>query len=326
VNRRDAVFAGLAAGAAPLLALAQSGGPVRRIGFLGRASAQTDAPFLTAFRAGMAELRWVEGRDYVIEGRYANGAMQTLPGLAAELIATRPDVLLVPTEGTARILVNHSKTIPIVLALAHDPVGSGMAVNLRQPGGNVTGLSSMTNELWPKRVQLLKEAFPRVAHVGMLFAPSDVGSASQARAIEASAPSLGLRVTTMEWDQPADLAPAFKRAAALGAQAYLVTFEGHSNNQRQLIAELILGLKVPSMFAFGTYVESGGLMSYSALSSDNFRRAAGYVDKILKGEKPGDLAIEQPTRFEFVVNIKSAKAMGLKIPDSFLIRVDRMIE
>lgn len=306
--------------------MAQAGGPVRRIGFLGRASAQTDAPFLAAFRTGMAELRWVEGRDYVIEGRYANGAMQAVPTLAAELVATRPDVLLVPTEGTARILVNSTKTIPVVLALAHDPIGSGLAANLRQPGGNVTGLSSMTTELWPKRVQLLKEAFPRVAHVGMLFAPTDVGSVSQAKAIEASAPSMGVRVTSMEWDQPADLAPAFKRAAALGAQAYLVIFEGHSNNQRQTIAELILGLKVPSMFAFGSYVESGGLMSYSALSSDNFRRAAGYVDKILKGEKPGDMPIEQPTRFEFVLNMKAAKAIGVTIPNSFLIRVDRIIE
>lgn len=326
MNRRDAVFAGLAAGAVPLAALAQSGGPVRRIGFLGRASAQTDAPFLAAFRAGMAELRWVEGRDYVIDARFANGAMQTVPGLAAELVATRPDVLLVPTEGTARLLAASTKTIPIVFALAQDPVGSGMAASLRQPGGNLTGLSAMTTELWPKRVQLLKEAFPRVAHVGLVFAPSDVGSVSQSRAIEAAAPSMGLRVTPMAWDQPADLAPAFKRAAALGVQAYLVTFEGHSNNQRQAIADLILDLKVPSMFAFGSYVESGGLMSYAASSSDNFRRAAGYVDKILKGEKPGDLPIEQPTRFECVVNLKSAKSMGLKIPDAFLIRVDRVIE
>lgn len=184
----------------------------------------------------------------------------------------------------------------------------------------------MTIELWPKRMQMLKEAFPRITHVGMLFAPSDAGSAAQAKAIEAAAPSMGLSVTAMAWDQPADLEPAFKRAAAAGAQAYLVTFEGHSNNQRQAIAELILGLKAPSMFAFGTYVESGGLMSYAASSSDNFRRAAGYVDKILKGDKPGNLAIEQPTRFECVLNLKSAKAMGLRLPDAFLIRVDRVVE
>jgi putative tryptophan/tyrosine transport system substrate-binding protein len=158
----------------------------------------------------MLELRWVEGRDYVIDARFANGLTQAVPGLVAELAATRPEVILVPRDGIARPLANGTKTIPIVFAIGQDPVGSGLAASLRQPGGNLTGLSSMGTELWPKRLQLLKEAFPRITHVGMLFAPADAGGASQAKEIEAAAPRLGLRVTPMEMNLPADIEPAFK--------------------------------------------------------------------------------------------------------------------
>ena len=315
---------GLAAFSLPVLA--QTERRVRRICFLGLGSAQIDAAWLAAFHAGMLELRWVEGRDYVMDARYANGVAQALPSLADELVAIGPDLLLTPSDGTVRLLAQKTKTIPIVFAIASDPVGNGLAASLRRPGGNSTGLTTLAAELSAKRLQLLKEAFPRVAHVGLLFEPDDVASASQAKEIAGAAPRLGMRITAVELRLPADIEPGFKRAASLGAQAYMVAAGGTANSQRRAIADRIIGLKVPAMFAGGAYVEAGGLMSYAAYFTDNFRRAAAYVDKILKGAKPGDLPIEQPTRFELVVNMKTAKATGLTFPASFMLRVDRVIE
>jgi len=325
MDRREAVLAMLSIGMAPL-AIAQTGRPIRRIGYLSQASAQISAPRLDAFRAGMLELHWIEGRDYLIDARYANGVAQALPGLAAELVAARPELLLVPSDEDVRLLAARTKTIPIVFAIAQDPVRNGLAASLGRPGGNATGLSSLATELSAKRLQLLKETFPRVAHVALLFEPDNVGSVSQAKEIEAAAPRLGMRVTPIELRQPADIEPAFARAAALGAQAYIATTGGTIAAQRQVIADRIIRLKVPSMFANSQYVEAGGLMSYSTFFTDNFRRAATYVDKIFKGAQPGDLPIEQPTKFELVINLKTAKALGIKIPQSVLIRADRVIE
>ena len=325
MNRRDVVLALLSIGAAPL-AIAQTGRATRRIGFLSQSSAQANAHRLAAFRAGMLELRWIDGRDYVIDPRYANGVTQALPGLAADLVAAKPDLLLVPSDEDVRLLAQRTKTIPIVFAITQDPVGNGLAASLGRPGGNATGLTSLATEISAKRLQLLKEAFPRIVHVVLLFEPDNVGSVSQAKEIEETAPRLGMRATPIELRQPADIEPAFTRAAALDAQAFVVTTGGTIGNQRQAIADRINRLKVPSMFANSEVVEAGGLMSYSASFTDNFRRAAAYVDKIFKGVKPGDLPIEQPTKFELVINMKAAKAIGLAIPQSLLIRADRVIE
>ena len=326
MNRREAVHALLLIGAVPLPSVAQTQRGVRRIGYLSISSAQANHARLTAFRAGMLELRWVEGRDYVIDARYADGFTQAMPGQAAEVVATQPDLLLATGDETVRLLAQRTRTIPIVFTAGQDPVGTGNAASLRRPGGNVTGMSSLARDLSAKRLQLLKEAFPMVAHVALLFEPDNVGSVSQVKEIERAAQSLRLRITPIELRQPADIEPAFKRAAALGAQAYMVSSGGAANSQRQAIADRIIRLKVPAMFANGLYVEAGGLMSYAASPTDNSRRAAAYVDKILKGAKPGDLPIEQPTKFEMVVNLKTAKAMGLTFPESFMVRVDRVIE
>jgi len=315
---------GLAALSLP--ALAQQEKRVRRIGFFSGGSLQSNAAWLTAFREGILALRWVEGRDYVIDARYANGVAQAQPGLAAELVATRPDLLLVVADEGARLLAQRTKTIPIVFAIAQDPVGSGLAASLRRPGGNATGLANLGSELGAKRLQLLKEAFPRVAHVVLLFEPDSVGTVSEAKEIEEAAPRLGMRVTPIGLRLPADTEPAFKRGTALGAQAYIVTQGGLMNSQRRAIAAHTIRLKVPASFANSLYVEAGGLMSYGPSLEDNFRRAAAYADKILKGAKPGDLPVEQPTRFELVLNLKTTKAMGLKFPQSFLVRADRVIE
>ena len=315
---------GLATIALPVLA--QTEPWLRRIGFLSRASTSANSSYLGAFRAGMLELGWVEGRDYVIDARYVNGVAQDLPGLAAELVATRPDLLLAPGDGPARLLVERTKTIPIVFAVAQDPIGTGLAASLRRPGGNATGLTSLGTELSAKRLQLLKETFPRVAHVVLLFNPDNVGSVSQAKEIEGAAPRLGIRVTAIELRQPADVEPAFQRATARGAHAYMVATGGVADSQRQAIADRIVRLKAPAVFADSQYVEAGGLMSYSISFPDNYRRAAGYVDKILKGAKPGDLPIQQPLKFELVVNMKTARAIGATFTETFMLRVDRVIE
>jgi putative ABC transport system substrate-binding protein len=309
-----------------LAAHAQTERRVRRIGYLSQASAQVNARRLAAFRAGMTELRWVDGRDYSIDARYANGVTHALRGLAADLVATRPDLLLVPSDEDVRLLAQSTKTIPIVFVITQDPVGNGLAASLRRPGGNATGLTTISTELSSKRLQLLKESFPRVAHIVLLFEPDNVGSVSQAKEIEDVASRLKVRITPIELRQPSDIEPAFKRAAAIGAQAYIVTTGGTIASQRQAIADRTIRLKSPAMFTNREYAEAGGLMSYGPSFDDNFRRAAAYVDKILKGANPGEIPIEQPTKFELIVNMKTARATGFTFPESFLTQVNGVIE
>ena len=326
MNRRQALLSLLSLGAAPMAAIAQTQRPPRRIGFLSLGSAQGVAGYLAAFRGGMAALGWVEGRDYVIDARYANSVAQAGPALATELVATRPDLLLVPAEEHARLLTQGTKAIPIVFAIAQDPVGNGTAASLRRPGGNVTGLTSLAAELSAKRLQLFKGAFPRVAHVALLFEPGNLGSVSQVKEATEAASRLGMRISPIELKQPADIDPAFKRAATLGAQGYMVAAGGITISQRQAIVDRVVGLKAPAMFPTSTFAEAGGLMSYGATFTDNYRRAASYVDRIFKGAKPGELPIEQPTKFELVVNMKTANAIGFKFSETFMVSVDRVIE
>jgi putative ABC transport system substrate-binding protein len=309
-----------------LSAHAQTERRARRIGYLSQASTQINTVRLAAFRAGMLELGWVEGRDYSIDARYANGVTHALPGLAADLVATRPDLLLVPSDEDVRLLAQSTRTIPIVFAITQDPVGNRLVASLRRPGGNATGLTTISTELSSKRLQLLKEAFPRAAHIVLLFEPDNVGSVSQAKEIEEVASRLGVRITPIELRQPADIEPAFKRATAIGAQAYIVTTGGTIASQRQAIADRFIRLKAPAMFTNKEWPEAGGLMSYGPSFTDNFRRAAVYVDKILKGANPGEIPIEQPTKFELIVNMKTAKVTGFTFPKSFLAQANRVIE
>ena len=327
IPRRNLLIA-LAASpfAVALPALAQQPARVRRIGYFSGSTLQSNAAWLAAFREGMAALRWVENRDYVIDARYGNGNVQATSSLAAALVASKPDLLLVSGDDPARPLVEKTKTIPIVFAIAADPVGNGLVASLQRPGGNATGLTSLVTELGPKRLQLLKEAFPRVTHVGLLYEPDNKSSVTSVKEIEVAAPRLGLRVTPIELRQTADIEPAIKRGAALGAHAYLVISGGFINTQRQAIVDRMMRARIPAFYASFLFVDLGGLISYGSSGIDNFRRAATYVDKIFKGAKPGDLPIEQPTRFEMVVNMKTAKAMGFTIPQSILLQADRVIE
>ena len=327
VGRRRLLIATMGLVVTPFLPVhAQTERRVRQIGYLSQTNVQVNAARLAAFRAGMLELGWVEGRDYNIEARYANGVTHALPGLAADLVAARPDLLLVPSDEDVRLLAQSTKTIPIVFAITQDPVGNGLAVSLRRPGGNATGLTTISTELSSKRLQLLTQAFPRIGHIVLLFEPDNVGSVSQAKEIGQAAARLGVRITPVELRSPSDVEPAFKRSAAIGAQAFIVTTGGTIASQRQVIADRIIRLKAPAMFANSQWPEAGGLMSYGPSFNENFRRAAGYVDKILKGANPGEIPIEQPTKFELIVNMKTARATGVTFPESFLSQVNRVIE
>ena len=306
--------------------LAQADKRVRRIGFFVLTSAQGSAAWLAALRTGLAALGWVEGRDYLIEARYGNGVPQAAPALAAELMATRPELIVTGAEQAVGLFTQAGSTIPVVFAIGKDPVGIGIAASLRRPGGNATGLTDLANELGAKRLQLLKEALPKLAHVAVLFDPSDIGSIAQVTEIESGAARLRVRVTRIEWRQPADIASGFQRGAGLGAQAYLVADGPFSNRNLQAIVDRMMLAKVPMMFTNRQAVEAGGLISYGALHADNFRRAAAYVDKILRGAKPGDLPIEQPTRFELAVNLKTAQALGLTFPQSIMLQAGHVIE
>jgi len=325
-RRRHFLIAAAGLAGLSLPAFAQQEKRVRRIGYLGPSSLQDYAARLAAFRKGMAELGWVEKRDYVIDARYANGVAQALPGLATEMVASRPDLLLTSADEAVRLLALKTKTIPIVFGTIQDPLGNRVVASLQRPGGNATGLTSLARELGAKRLQLLKEAFPHVTHVGVLFQAAILANLSQVNEIEDAAERLKIRVTPIELRQAADTESAFKRGAALGAHAYLVTVSPLLNTHRQAVVDRALRSKLPAVFAGSEHVEAGGLMSYGPSNEDNFRRAAAYVDKIFKGAKPGDLPIEQPTRFELVLNLKTAKALGFKFPQSILIRADRVIE
>jgi putative ABC transport system substrate-binding protein len=328
MNKRRTLIAalGAAALARPLHSFAQAERRPRRIGFLGAGSAQNDAPWVAAFREGLAELHWIEGRDYVLEFRFGNSIPQALPALIAELIATRPEVIFTPGEGAIPSLLKASGSIPIVFAIGIDPVGLGFAASLQRPGGTVTGLTGLARELSAKRLQLLKEAFPRVAHVGILFELDHIASDGQVRDIEEAGKGIGVRATSLGVRRAVDIEPAFKRGAAAGVQAYICTHSVLVINERQAIVDRVLHARLPGIYPTDLFVNAGGLISYAPSLRDNFRRAAAYVDKILKGAKAGDLPIEQPTKFELAVNMKTAKALGIKIPNSILVQATRVIE
>ena len=328
MNRRRKLLVALGAGAFVngLAAHAQQApARPRRIGYLTFASPGAETASFAAFRAGMAALGWVDQRDYVIEARYADGDLARLTSLAAELVAKQPDLLLAFGDSAMRSLLQLTKTIPVVVANSGDAVGLGLVASLRRPGGNATGLLGLSVGLSGKRLQLLKEALPRLNHVAILFDAS-LGSTSQMKETEEAALKLGLRATPVEIKQLADIEPAFKRGTALRVQAWVVTQGGTARIHRRLIAERGIALKLPIMSADAEATAAGGLMSYSASVNDNFRRAAAYVDKIFKGATPGELPMEQPTRFELVVNLKTAKAIGITLPPVVMLQADRVIE
>ena len=313
--------------AAPLAATAQPTGEVRRVGFLSNSSA-TSSKSLNEFRQGLNELGWVEGRNIVIEPRWAEGKSDRLPALAAELIRLKVDILVVGSSPTARAAKNATGTIPIVLAGVADPVRQGLVESLARPGGNVTGLSwdaGGVNKVG-KELELLRELVPKVRRVAILLNPASPNLSTTVSNVTAAARSLGVQILLLEARGPNEFDVAFAAMAKDRVQALLVVTDSMFVLHRAQLAELAAKNRLPSMHGERAHVEAGGLMSYGPSLPDLGRRTATYVDRIFRGASPADLPIEQPTKFELVINLKTAKALGLTIPPSVLLRADQVID
>ncbi len=299
---------------------------VARIGYL-VLSPLVDPPSVErqAFLDGLRELGYVEGRNVVIEYRSAKWNRELLPDLAEELVALKPDVI-VAVPGTDAAAREATKTIPIVIPAVIDAVERGLAVSLGRPGGNVTGPGISAPELAGKRVQLLKEALPRVSRVAVLWNPGNQGGARQWQETEAAARALGITLQSVEVRDPKDFPAALSAMTGRRADALITFLSPLTSAFRPIIVEFATKNRLPTMFELRADVEAGGLMAYSPSITDRFRRAAGYVDRILKGAKPGELAIEQPTHFELIVNLKTAKALGITLSPSVLLRAEKVID
>jgi putative tryptophan/tyrosine transport system substrate-binding protein len=306
-------------------ASAQQAGKVPRIGVLNAGASSSIPARLGAFRQGLRDLGYIEGQNIVIELPYAEGKLDRLPEVAAELVRLKVEVIV--TTGTTGALAakKATSTIPIVMTTGADPVAMGLIASLARPGGNITGLTSVSTDLAGKRLELLKETVPKLTRVGILWNPADPGSAAVLKETETVARALGVQVQSLEVRSPNDFESAFKAAIGGRAHALFIVQTALINNRRARIVELATKNRLPTMFGEGAHVESGGLMSYAPNSADLFRRAATYVDKILKGTKPADLPVEQPTKFDFIINLKAAKQIGLTIPPNVLVRADKVI-
>jgi putative tryptophan/tyrosine transport system substrate-binding protein len=313
--------------AAPLAASAQQAGKVPRIGFLGTTFPSDVSARLDVFRQGLRELGWVEGQNIVIDYRFAEGRFDRLPDLAAELVRLKVDIIVAVPTPAAVAAKNATKTIPIVVISVGDPVGLGLIASLAHPGGNVTGLSfSVGLEIVGKQLELLKETVPKVRRVAILSNPANPAQPLGIREVKVAARSLGVQLQLLEARGPNEFDGAFAAMAKERAGALLVPAESLFVLHRTRLADLAARSRLPAAYGFREHVEAGGLMSYGPSVRDLFRRSATFVDKILKGAKPGDLPVEQPTKFEFVVNLKTAKALGLTIPQSLLQRADQIIQ
>ncbi|MBI2754075.1 MAG: ABC transporter substrate-binding protein [Betaproteobacteria bacterium] len=286
----------------------------------------TRGPHLHAFSSGLRGLGYVEGRNIVVELRSADGNTERLPELAAALASLRVDVLVAPDPPSTFAAKAATKTIPIVMRSSNDPVEMGLVSSLARPGGNVTGVYSLYAELTPKRLELLKEAIPGLTRVAVLWNPEFRGSQVVWRDTQAAAKALGLTLHSLEVRRPEDLEGAFRAASAARDGALLTLRNPLLVVHRRRIAVLAAQSRVPVMYDEREFVDEGGLMSYGANLDDLYRRAAAYVDKILKGASPAEIAVEQPTRFELVINMKTARTLGITIARSVLLRADRVVE
>jgi putative ABC transport system substrate-binding protein len=301
---------------------AQQPAKVYRIGTLDNSSPSGRTQLWEAFRQGLRELGYIEGKNIALQQRWAEGNRDRLPVLAAELVHLKVDVIVTAATSPALAAKKATSTIPIVMASQSDPVGTGLVVSLAKPGGNVTGLSSMNVETGGKRLELLKEAFPKVSRVALL--QSTQSPSPQSKELEIVARALGLQLQVVETGGAADFERGFQIMAKERTDALMVA-AGQIFAERRRVVEVVAKSRLPAMYPESAYVDAGGLMAYGVSPEDLFRRAATYVDRIFRGAKPADLPVEQPTKFEFVVNLKTAKQIGLIIPPNVLARADRVI-
>jgi putative ABC transport system substrate-binding protein len=321
ITRRRVAVGCAAALVSRQLALAQQPGKVYRIGWLGNSPPVTPEALAIwdAFRLELLRCGWSEGRDVVFERRFAEGAADRFPRLARELIEQKVDVIVATSGNAAFAAKKATDTIPIVFASVPRPVEQGLVASLARPGGNLTGLATQSFELEGKRLQLLKEAFPRIVRVAVLTAELD-----QTEELRRAAAALGIELLSVKAQRAEDLVGAV--AAGTHAEAWFVADHALYFARRKTVVEHITLQRKPAIYPHIVYVEAGGLMAYAVELKDQFRRAAVFVDKILRGAKPADLPVEQPTKFEFVINLKTAKALGLTIPQSVLLRADEVIQ
>jgi ABC-type uncharacterized transport system substrate-binding protein len=328
VRRREFIILLASATACPLAAYAQQqAGKVPRIGFLGVTTPSDRPSLLDAFRQGLRELGWVEGRNIVIDYRFAEGRLDRLPDLAAELIRLKVNVIV--SFGTQGVTAakHATETIPIVMIGVRDPVGTGLIASLARPGGNVTGVSGSAGlEIVAKQLELLKETVPKAHRVAILSNPSNAYHRLAIREVNVAAQSLGVQLQLLEARGPNEFDGAFAAMAKERVGALLVVSDVIFNDHRTRLADLAARTRLPAAYGVRESVEAGGLMSYGTSFLDLHWRSAAYVDKILKGAKPADLPVEQPTKFELVINLKTAKALGLTVPPMLIARADEVIE
>ena len=305
-------------------AAAQQPKKIPRIGHLAGSSSANPAR-TEAFRQGLRELGYVEGKNIVIEWRSAEGKSDRLPALAAELVRLKADIIVTTGPSPTRAAKEATVTIPIVMALDNDPVGNGFVASLARPGGNITGLSTLAPEISGKQLELLKEIIPKLSRVAVLGTSTNPGNAQALREIELAAGAFGVKLQFLDVLDPKDIETALRAVSKGRAEAVLVLGSPVFISHRKQVVEVAVKSRLPTVYWASEFVEDGGFMSYAVNATDLHRRAATYVDKILKGAKPADLPVEQPTKFEFIVNLKAAKQIGLTIPPNVLVRADKVV-
>ena len=326
-RRKFLVVLGASALAAPFGSFAQQQNKIWRVGFL--APRRPDSPatdVYAGFQRGMRELGYIEGKNLVIEWRYADGVLERLPDLAAELVRLKVDVIVTAGTPATSAAQKATATIPIVMGAVADPVGAGLVKSLARPGGNITGLSTVATDTSPKRLELLLVMVPKLSRVAILMNPDISVHVDTLKRVQAAAQKTGVKLLPVEVRAAREIDGAFSVMGRERVGAVMLLDGAFLNQQELRIGELMAKNRLPSIAARGEYAEAGGLMSYGPNLADSHRRAATYVDKIFKGAKPSDLPVEQPTKFEFVINRKTANALGIKIPNSILVQATKVIE
>jgi putative ABC transport system substrate-binding protein len=313
---------------APLASFAQQQGKVWRVGFLSQRSrpASFQSDVFGAFLEGMSELGYAEGKNLVMEWRFADGDSARLPALANDLVQSKVDIILAAGTPAARAAKNATTSIPIVMASINDPVGLGLVKSLSRPGGNITGLANMSADLVPKQLEMLRRISPNLTRVGFLANPGNPSHAASEEQVRSAAKKIGVNLSSFKAGNPQEIESAFASMAGQKVQGVIIAADQYFRQRRVQLAELSLKHRLLSILPNAEFVEAGGLMSYGSNVLTVYRRAATFVDKILKGSKPSDLPVEQPTKLELIINGKTAKALGIKIPQSLLISADKVIE